>query len=658
MTFQMLRFLLYTILFSVLLTSLCYSQVNEYQQANRLMQQQKYEEALPIFEELYRNNPRSYVFFDQYTECLINLKMFDEAEAVTREQIRDNRYGLRSPLRLAEIFHLRGNRDEAYELWMTLMNENRSNIQAYFTIGSSMLERQEYDAAIELYRSAQNYFRDETMFLNELANTYMQAGRFEESVKQYFRLIIHSPDQMSLVQQRFLRMRDNNLYQIAAFELEDQLMDLDINHKAYSPLYQLLAWLLLETEEYQRAFTLARQYENRTGYTIYSLFSLATQFLSARQFELAVQAYEYYLDDSSETVRNRAREELAMVYTQWVQYLQQNNLESELRYNELKTKAYHLNEQIIISAPNYDRIDRVFSRIIDLSIDFYKDIDKAEHWYHEMKNVPAAIDDAFTYYAEGRIAMFKKDFITARQTLTRADRSTDNSNLSERARYYLSLADFFAGDFEFADIQLRSLERRHTSFYANDAIKLRMWIKNGKRADTTGTVLRNISESLFGIHTGSYEEALDQLEPILANTHHPFADDLLVELNATIPAKYNLLLLSLIDRVLNSQPYSPLKERLLWDKAMLIESYLLANGDVTIADYSYNFIGTDSQTETTDTHITAEDRFFNKQYFLVASKLSVDYLTELLEDIIMEFPDGFYAPFVRDKLQALDFSSI
>jgi hypothetical protein len=380
-----LKYSILFILISGFLVSVSYSQVNEYQQANYLMQQQKYDEALPIFEELYRNNPRSYVFFDHYTECLINLKMFDEAEMVTLEQIRDNRYGLQSSMRLAEIYHLKGDRDQAYELWMRLISENQSNIQAYYMIGASMLDRQEYDAAIELYRYAQEFFRDETMFLNELANTYMQAGRFEESVRQFFRLIILSPDQMSLVQQRFLRMSDDNLFQIAAFELEDQLMELDINHKAYSPLYQLLAWLLLETEEFQRAFILGRQYENRTGYTIYSLFSLASQFLSARQFELAIQAYEYYLEDSSESVRNRAREELAAVYTQWVQHLQQNNLESEYKYNELQTRAYHLNEEIIKTAPDYDRIDRVFTRIIDLSIDFYKDIEKAEYWFREME---------------------------------------------------------------------------------------------------------------------------------------------------------------------------------------------------------------------------------------------------------------------------------
>jgi len=624
------------ILSALLIVDTAEAQANEYQRANVLMQQQKFEEALPILESLYKENPRSYVFFDLYTDCLVNLKQFDEAEAIAREQVEQQRFRIQAAMKLAEILHLRGDRDQAMEIWMDEAEREAGNIQSYYTIGSSMASRQEYDAAINLYRSAQKRFGNETLFLNELANIYLQAGRFEESVNEYFRLIIHSPDQMSLVQQRFLRMRDQNLFEIAAFELEDQLLELNHNHEAYSSLYQLLTWLLLETEEYQRAFIFARHYENQTSYTIYSLFSLANQLLSARQFELATDAYEYYIHESDgSSLRYRSMEELAAAYTQWVQYLKQNNLENEARYRELYSKAYNINEELLNTAPNYDRIDRVYARIIDLSVDFYKDIEKAEYWYQKMTESNVRQDEAFKYYAEGRIALFKKDFTTARQTLTRADRATDSSNLSERARYYLSLSDFFAGDFEFAEIQLRSLERRHTSYYANDAIKLRMWIKNGKRADTTGALLKTISESMYSMHVGDYENAIQSLEPIMASSHNPFADDLVVELGSSLPMEYNTLVLQLIQRVLNSQPFSPLKERLLWDKANLVEQMLLYDGAHPTSPVSYDFLD------------GSEILPYNQEN-----------LQDLYEDLLMEFPDGFYATFAREKLQELEIRSI
>src|SRR5690625_7825990 len=109
----------------------------------------------------------------------------------------------------------------------------------------------------------------------------MLAGYFELSVEVYFRLITDSPDQMPFVQQRFLRMRDRNLYEIASFELEEVLAELDYTHAAYSQMYQLLIWLLIETEEYNRAYHVARQVENSTPSDIYYPFPLGHQLRSA-----------------------------------------------------------------------------------------------------------------------------------------------------------------------------------------------------------------------------------------------------------------------------------------------------------------------------------------------------------------------------------------
>lgn len=614
--------------------SLVCAQTADYQTANLLMQQQQYEEALPIMQTLYEENPRSFVFFDRYTECLINLKKFEEAEAIARAQAEENRFRLQASIKLAEILHLQHNREEALEIWNQVIDRNPGNHQAYYAAGNSMTNRGEYDAAIELFKQARDEFDDNSLFLNELANTYMQAGQFEESVKEYFRLIILSPDQMSLVQQRFLRMRDDTLYEIAAFELEDQLLNLDISHNAYSPLYQLLSWLLLETEEYQRAFVFARQYENQTEYTIYSLFTLGNQLLSARKFDLAADAYQYYTNSDESSVRFRAMEQLAIAYREWGQYLKQNNILTSAEQDTKYAQSYEVNKELIETAPNYENAFRIYSNLIDLSVDFYKDLEKAEYWYSEMQSDRNRHDGAYLYYAEGRIALFKKDFITARQALTRADKHSDQSDLSEKTRYYLSLSDFFAGDFEFAEIQLKTLERRNTSYYANDAIKLRMWIKNGLRADSTGSLLETIGESMFAMHNGNYESALEKLEPVLAQSSHSFTDDLTLEISSQFSDRYNPLKLRLLNRVIQAQPYSPLKERLLWDKAVLIESFIKNIPVASYDSFSYQFL--DSEPDL---------------------KFTQQNLIDLYEEILIEFPNGFYASFVREKLDNLESSS-
>ena len=611
------------------------SQTSDFQLANMLMQQQKYEEALPILEGLYENNPNSLLFFDQYIDCLVNLTRYDEAEMIARNQLRDERFLSQSTIKLAEILHISGRREEAMKIWSSQSEREQNSIQNYYTLGSSMLSRQEFDAAIDLFKRGQSQLNDSNLFINELADIYMQAGRYEEAVNEYYQLIIASPDQMSLVQQRFFIMRDPEVYEIAALELEDLLLEMNFTESSYSSLYQLLAWLFLETNQFERAFQFARYYENQTSFTNYSLFSLASQLLSSREFELAVQSYEYYLNDGIESVRSRSKEELSEVYIQWAKYLQQNNLGANSRYNELYQKAYDFSVNLISSDSLYNRADRVYAQIIDLNIDHFKELNEAQKWFEKMESQRDRMDESYLYYAEGRISIFQKDFTSARHSLTRADRTSGNSNLSERSRYYLSLSDFFATDYDFAEIQLQSLERRNTSFFANDAIKLRMWIKNGLRADSSRSLLNTISESMYQLHTGNYNHALETIEPVLANSQNPFAADLLTELITVLPEIYLPQMLQLSERIITAQPNSAKKERLFWDRAVMIERILQSDNEMIQPTFRFSFLPDSLHFQYTESD-----------------------LYDLFEDILMEFPDGFYAAYAREKLQALDRSTI
>lgn len=612
------------------------AQNSEFQLANQLLQEQKFEEALPIFRELNKETPSAYIFFERLTETLINLKEYDEAIEIAQHQIKNNHSVTRTKVVLAELYHLKGDKQKATEIWNEVLEMDDAGIQSYYQVAGSMSSRREYNQAIELYEQARKKFNNPDLFTNELANTFMQAGQFEKSVNQYFQVVKSSPGQMGYVQQRFLRMRDDALYETAALELEDFLLDMDRDHIAYSQLYQLLSWLLMETNEYRRAFIFARQYESQTEQINYSLYALGNRFVSAQQFELAIDAYSYYTESDSGQ-RFRAMDEMASTYIQWARHAEQYSLESGDRVRELYQKAYEINETLLDEAPYYTRIDRVLSSQIDLSLDIFKDIKLAERWYKMLEKLDESIVDepAYKLYAEGRMALFNREFTIARQALTRADRATSRSNLSEQSRYYLSLSDFYAGDYEFSEIQLRSLERRSTSFFANNAIQLRMWIKNGSRIDTTGSSLKTLGGGLHSIHTGKYKEAIDILEPILSNPSHPFSDDITIELAKTIPDQYQPLVYQFLEQQITSQPNSSLKERLLWEKARSAENLARL----------YN---TSPELFESEELQTVENQFFDQK---LTFNFSADRIEDMYEQVLLEFPDGFYAQYAREKLQ-------
>ncbi len=631
-----LNYLCLSFLVFIFLPGISSAQNSEFQLANQFLQEQKFEEALPIFRELNKENPSAYIFFERLTETLINLKEYDEAIEIAQYQIENNHSVTRTAIILAELYHLSGDRNKAAETWNEVLEMNDAGIQTYYQVAGSMSSRREYNQAIELYEQARKRFSNPDLFTNELANTYMQAGQFKKAVNEYFQVVLNSPGQMGYVQQRFLRMRDDLLYETAALELEDFLLDLNRDHTAYSQLYQLLSWLLMETEEYRRAFIFARQYESQTEQTNYSLYSLGNRFASAHQYQLAIDAYSFYTESNS-SLRFRAMDEMASTYIRWGRHAQQYSLESGDRIAELYGKAYEINEAIIEQAPFYNRIDHVLSSQIDLSLDIFKDKELAQQWYKILTGLIESVVDepAYKLYAEGRIALFNRDFTTARQALTRADRATSRSNLSEQARYYLSLSDFYGGDYEFSEIQLRSLERRSTSYFANNAIQLRMWIKNGTRSDTTGSLLKQVGEGLHYIHTGKYKEAIDVLTPILSNPAHPFSDDVTIELAKTIPDRLQPLIYQLLDQQVSSQPNSPLRERILWEKARSAENLA-------------QLYRSSPELFNSEEVRTTENAFFEGNGSFNLSKERID---EMYEQILLEFPGGFYAQHAREKLQ-------
>jgi len=625
------------------------AQTNEFRIANQYMQQQKYGDALPILRELHRQNPDAYTFYDQLTETLINLKKYDEAIEISETAIGAEHNVTRTRIKLAEIHHISGNKNRAAETWQIVLDKNARQVQIFHSVAASMMDRREYEKAIDIYIMSREEFGNSTLFSNEIANAYMQSSQFEKAVNEYYAIITETPQQMGFVQQRFLRMRNDELYSIASLELEDYLLELDLRHPAYSQLYQLLSWLLLETEEYRRAFVFARQFESRTEQTNYSLFSLGNRLRSAREYEIAADAYSYYLESQTGPV-TRATEEKASTYIQWARYLDQQGIGTYSQADDLYSEAYRLNESIIEISPNYNRKERVLTNLIDLSLDHFKNVEKAERWYNDLSEYAGRETSAkpYTLYSEGRIALFNNNFTTARQALTRADRATEQSNLSEKARYYLSISDFFAGDFEFAEVQLSSLERRTTSYYANNAIQLGMWIRNGMRMDSTATDLKEFSSVLKTLHTGRYKDAAEAAVSLLEQPSHPFSDDIILQFASELPMKFQAFLLSKLQEQLTGNRQSPLRERLMWERAEIADQLLRTSatyGD-TASDDQYYDIGNTIYEFQPD-----EQQFFNRETTSLLNRASVK---EMYEEILLEFPEGFYAHYAREKLQQPD----
>jgi len=391
--------------------------------------------------------------------------------------------------------------------------------------------------------------------------------------------------------------------------------------------------MLLETKEFKRALVVSRQYETRSSGFNYSLYSVASQLNSLREYELAAEGYQYYIENGTNSIRFRSKQQLADVYYDWADYTQDYSIETYQKRMDLYEKAYDLNAELINEAPRYDRLNDVLIKQIELSLDVFHDTEKAGNWIQQLERVNTSDEIAPELYAKGKLALFRKDYTTARQLLTRANRSTEDSGLTEKIRYFLSESDFFSKDFDFAKIQLRSLERRETSYFANDALKLRIWIQEGLQADSTGALLQPFSDFIYDLRTGNYVSALETAKVILEDPGHPLRDHAIVEFTSRAPVLKLLTLYPILTNQVKSSYSSPLRERIMWERARIAK--IIFNSDLSDEQQAID----SPDIVTRDTNID-----FN---------ISESDLADFYEQLILEFPDGFYAPFARNELQNL-----
>ncbi|MEQ9263987.1 MAG: hypothetical protein RLN81_02110 [Balneolaceae bacterium] len=593
---------------------------NQFQIANRLMQQQRYEDALPILQLTNREQPQVFLFFDKLIECHIQLKQYDEALSQVEKAISSRQNVSLSRVLEAELYHFKGDTTRAFDIWEQNLNQYPTQLQIYLNTATSMVERRAYSKAIDVYMKGRSVFNNDQLFMSEVPNTYMQAGKYEEAIAEWLTLIKVNPQQTSALQRLLLRYNDPLLYDITILELEDQLNEMAIENPAYSSFYEFQIWLLLENKLFRRAFSTAREFENRTSNFNFSLFNVGRKLTDNKEFELAIDAFDFYIQNSTGEIKWRAMEQKADVQTRWAKYFDDYNLDLEGKKEELFFNAGLILDTIIDETVTYSRLDKIFLKKAELSLDFVYNLEEAKEATKRLKSIPQMYDTPEANYLDGRIHLAQEEYTLARISFTRSNKKADIGELAEKTRYFLALTDFYAGDFEFAKIQLKTLGRQNTSYYANDALELRLWVQEGLSADTTGSYLTQFANANYLLSVGRIEDAKNSLYEIIDNTStSPFKDDSFVLL-AGIGDATTFDYMQNISTFLVNSPALSLKERLLWERAKA-------------ADEAYNI------TNSTEQELTFE----------------VD-LQKVLDNygaIILEYPQGFYAPFARKRLAEL-----
>jgi tetratricopeptide (TPR) repeat protein len=212
----------------------------------------------------------------------------------------------------------------------------------------------------------------------------------------------------------------------------------------------------------------------------------------------------------------------------------------------------------------------------ELALDHLKAPEKAAFYHQKMERAARNdADKALAHYVEGRLLLFEGNFSMARVSFTRSNRIAGSGEIADKSRYYLGLGDFYNGDFTYARLQLRSLERHSHSWYANNALELRYMIQEGHNEGEESRTDR-YARARYLYDTGRYAEAAEKLAPVL---DEPAANPFMVNPCCCLHARCAVSTPNWPSESLTATPAvhpSPGQagERLLWERARLAESTL------------------------------------------------------------------------------------
>src|ERR1700749_2904971 len=142
------------------------AQGNDIQLAAQYLATGDAEKALDIYQKLYKTDNDTY--FPYYVKCLISLKKFDEAEAVTKKMLRrqpDNRSYV---ITLGAIYTQAGNADKAKQLYDAMLDKLPADANIITMLASEFYQNANIDYAIKTVEQGRKVLNDNHLFSYEL----------------------------------------------------------------------------------------------------------------------------------------------------------------------------------------------------------------------------------------------------------------------------------------------------------------------------------------------------------------------------------------------------------------------------------------------------------------------------------------------------------
>lgn len=449
--------------------------------AQAFEQQGDYERALQLYQDLYSKDTNNYPYFDALRRMYVQVKNYDEAIVLSNRRLRTTPFDYTLKANIGTLYAMSGKQAEAESVWNSILQSSNKNQMFFRAVANEQANQRLFDQAIATYLRGRNEIGDRFIFANELGYLYSFMMDYENSIREYLKMIQQNELQFDFVQSRLSAIVTRNEGLHAAVKVVDG----EVNSRQTIPLLRIQLWLYMEENRYTDAFTVAKKIETLVNSNGVEIFQFAERVFREKEYIISAQAYQLALNGRLPVQHKpqakfgfaRCMEELSARGDSVASLRRKNNI-SMLETQPTFSGAIDLYAQLAKEFPFSNIAANSLYRIGMIRYKQLFDLDGALTMFDSVLTLSPAgpmIPTVLSTIGDINIAQGKLDDAQKRFTMMSTSPYSNHEQQS-LARFRLAELQFFQHNFDSTLAALQPLTQNLKADETNDALILQYFI--------------------------------------------------------------------------------------------------------------------------------------------------------------------------------------
>ena len=483
--------------------------------------EQKYAEAIEELEKVYKTNTEQRVY-ETLLQSYIFLNKYNEGLKLVDKQLKNQAQNQALSVDKIHLLVLKNDSKSAEKTFKDLIKNFPDNQFKVIEVGNKLLAYKYYNWLEDYYTKGAKELKDIYSFSFELAELYFAQQKYDMMITSLLTALNYGDDYLEAVQNTISTYlyddSDGSIKQIIFVNIQKKIQ----SHPNSTALLELLTWMHLQDLNFNRAYDYAIALDKRNGEQGKRIFDLANVARNNLQFDVAITAYNYLIENKDNFYQRLSKIELVKVLKQKVEsknILQENDILMLQKAYEKALKELGLNDQTAELQIDYANILAFYLKKNNDALVLLDDV---------IKNAKVKPQDkAQAKLIKGDILLFTGDVWEAVLLYGQVYSDYKNDAIGFDAKFKTAKAYYYTGDFKWAKTQLDVLKGATHKLIANDAIGLSILISDNLATDTIEEPLKLFAEADYLFYQKMYMEALEKLRwiPLQFPNHSTLLDD-------------------------------------------------------------------------------------------------------------------------------------